>query len=105
MMSVIDIPADAIAQRAADQNVRKIMIASREASHTHRTRNSISRDLHRRMIVIFVRYDRCQRPCFDTVPGRKRRSAIEEITAALAPRRSRALRDFLDRGHYDCAVD
>ena len=67
MMRVIDIPADAIAQRAADQHVRKIVVVAGKASHADRARNSVSRDLYRRMIVVFVRDDRRQRPRFDAV--------------------------------------
>src|SRR5437763_1855147 len=105
MVRVIDIPADAISQRTTHQNVRKIMIASSETCDAYRARNSVSRDLHGRMIVIFVRDNRRQRPRLDAVPRRKRRSTVEEIAAALAPRGARALSDFLNCCDHNRTID
>src|SRR5437588_7791981 len=54
MMCMIDVLTDPVTQCTADQHVRKIMIASREARDADRAGDSISGDLHEAVIVIFV---------------------------------------------------
>src|ERR1041385_1626568 len=81
------------------------MFLSGETSHADRARDSVSSDLHRGVIVIFIRDDRRQRPRLNAVTRRKRRAAIEEVTTAHTARRSRALSNFLNGGCHDCTVD
>src|SRR5260221_3581857 len=105
VVRVIDIAPDPISQRAAYQNVRKVMLLAGEAGDADCAGNPISRNLNQRTIVIFVGNHGRQRPCFDAVSRGKRRSPGEEITTILAGKWTAALRDFLERSHYDRAIN
>src|SRR6266571_7680004 len=81
------------------------MLAAGESSHADCASDSVSANLNQRLIVIFIRDDRGQRPSLNAVARGKRRAAVEEIAAVHAARRSRALRDLLNHSNCDRAVD
>src|SRR5437660_1504290 len=105
MMRVIDVAPNAIPNRAANQNIRKVMFLTSETSDADGAGNSVSGNLHQRASVIFVGYHRCQRPCCDAVSGWKGRSAGPEIAATFAGKRTAALSDFFQRGYHDRTIN
>ncbi|MDX6447155.1 MAG: hypothetical protein QOH71_4229 [Blastocatellia bacterium] len=104
-MRVIDVPPNAIPHRAANQNIREVMILPREARDADRAGNSVSHHLHQPTVMVFVRYHGCQRPGFDAVSGWKGRSAVKEVTAIFAGERPTALSDFFKRRYHQRAVN
>src|SRR5438876_1554600 len=105
MVRAIDITANAVPRGAANQHIREIVFAAGESRETYGTGNPVSADLHPAMIVVFVSNHGGQRPRLDTVPGRKRRSAIKELAAISAGQRAATLRYLLQRRHDDCTID
>src|ERR1700738_2267193 len=81
------------------------MIAAGEARHADRAPDSVSTDLHQTMPVVFVGYDRSQRPRLNTVTRWKGRSAVEKVTATRSSSGPATLGDLLKRGHNNRAVD
>ena len=81
MMCVVDKLADSVTQRTAGEHVGNIVLVSRESRHANRARDSIRSYLHGRTIFVFVGDDGRDRPCLRAVTGRKRASAIEELTS------------------------
>src|SRR4051794_38233222 len=67
VMSMIDVTADAVPHRAANQHVGKIVMKSGKARDANGAGNSISCYLDRRMIVIPVGNDGGHGPCIDAV--------------------------------------
>src|SRR5436189_367255 len=104
-MRAINITANAVSRGAADQHVRKIMLAASESRETYSSRDSIRAHLHPRTIVVFVRDHRGERPRLDAVAGRKRRSAVKELAAIFPGQRAATLRDLFERGDDDAAVN
>src|SRR6266550_370175 len=104
VMRVKDVAPNAIPHRAANQNVRKVMFLTSEASDADGAGNSVSGNLHQRTIVVFVGYHRCQRPGRDAVSGWKGRSAGPEIAATFPRERTAALGDFFQRRYNDRTI-
>src|SRR6266705_2828399 len=57
VMGAINVLPDAVADSAADQHVRKEVVAPGEARHTHRRGQSVSANLHQALISVFVCHD------------------------------------------------
>src|SRR5260370_4380998 len=105
MRRMIDILADSVAQGAADQHVRKVMVAAGEARDADRAGDSISGNLHDAVIVIFVRDYRRQRPRFNAMTGWKRRSAIKEVAASLRRGRATTLSYLFQCSYHERTVE
>ncbi|SRR5258707_2726001 len=104
-MRAINITPNAVPRGAADQHIRKIMLAAGEPRETDGTGNPVSADLDPAMTVVFVSDHRGQRPCLDTVAGRKRGSTVKELAAISPGQRAAPLRDLFQRRHDDCAIN
>src|SRR6266850_6499860 len=104
-MRAINITANAVSRGAADQHVRKIMLAASESRETYSSRDSIRAHLHPRTIVVFVGDHRSQRPRLNAMAGRKRRSAVKELAAIFPGQRAATLRDLFQRRHDDTAIN
>src|SRR5882672_3734463 len=105
VMRVIDVTPNAIPHRAANQDIRKVMLLPGEPSEADSAGNSVSGNLHQTTIVVFVGDHRSQRPCLDAVSGWKGRSTVPEIAAILSGKWPATLGDFFQRGYYDCAIN
>ena len=66
-MRMIDIMTDAVAHRAADQDIREEMVAPGETCNAYSAREPVRSKLNRSMIVVFVGNNGGQRPRFNTV--------------------------------------
>src|SRR5438128_1054480 len=104
-MSMIDVTTNAVAHHAADQHVREGMVETGKAGRPDCAGNSVSKNLHQTTIVVFIGYYCGQRPCFNAVPRRKRRSAIEKVAATFSSSWTPTLGDFLERGYDDRAIN
>src|SRR5215217_604883 len=105
MVRVVDKLSDAETQSTAGEHVGNIVLVTSESRHANRTRNPIRCDLHSRTIFVFVRDNRCHRPCLRAVSGRKRCATIEELTSFAAVHWSRALSDSFERRSRNHTVD
>src|SRR6266849_6275704 len=105
MMRVIDVPPNAIPHRAANQDIRQVMLLPGEASEADGAGNSVSGNLHQTTIMVFVGYHRSQGPGLDTVAGRKGGSAVKKIAPTLTGQWATTLGDFLERSYDNRAIN
>src|SRR5690348_15415964 len=105
MMGAVNVTANPETQRAARNDIRKVMLVTGEPRDTHRSCKSVSSELHRGTILVFVRNDSRDRPRLRAVPRRKRAAAVEELATLSTIQRPRALGNALQNTLDDDAVD
>src|SRR3982074_3619243 len=105
VMRAINVTANPITRGAANQHIRKIVVAASEPRETDGAGNPVSADLHPAMFVVFVGDHRRQRPRLDTMAGRKRGAAVKELAAISPGQRAATPRDFFERRYDNAAID
>src|SRR6266511_6153484 len=80
VMLVVDITADAVTHRAANQHVRKEMLSSSITRHANRSGETVCANLHQRAVMaILLSNHRRERPGIDRVTRRERRSEERRV--------------------------
>src|SRR6266511_1548728 len=103
---MVDITADAVTHRAANQQVRKEMLSSSVTRQANRGGETVCANLHQRAVMaILLSNHRRERPGANRVTRRERSTTIKEFSTRVIFRRSLALGCCFQRACHNVAID